>query len=93
LDVAAALPPEFVAVTVTRSRFRMSAETGTYVGAVASAIGVHVEMFVVLHRSHWYVKLIGCDPVHDPLLAVNCRPTLAWPLMIGREVFVGDAIA
>jgi len=61
----------------------------TYVDDVAPEIVTHEEMSLFVHRSHWYVKLIGCAPDHVPLLTVNFEPTLAGPLMAGRTVFCG----
>ena len=43
----------------------------------------------VVHRSHWYVNVIGNVPDHAPLLVVSVRPTRAVPEIDGSDVFTG----
>jgi len=90
-EVADPAPPAFVAVTLTRSRKSKSAVETTYVFAVAPEMPMHEPMAVVLHRSHWYAKFMGAEPVHVPSVAVSVRPTRAWPLIVGSPVFRGRA--
>lgn len=63
----------------------------TYVVAVCPVIAVHDVKAVVVHLSHWYVKVIGWDPVHVPFPAVSVRPTRTVPVIVGTAVFRGGA--
>ena len=40
-------------------------------------------------RDHWYDSVIGCTPVHVPLLTVSVEPELALPAIDGFTEFTG----
>ena len=48
---------------------------------------------VPVHLSHWYVYVIGCAPVHVPLVTVRVWPAFSWPEIVGSAVFASGATA
>src|SRR5919201_4303929 len=60
----------------------------TYDCDVAPAIVEH-EPPPALQRCHWYVKVIGVEPVHVPFVAKSNEPLVVVPEIEGRNVFTG----
>jgi len=79
-------PATFDPRTANRSVAPTSVVVGTYVELVAPLI---LEQEPFAHRSHSYEYAMGEVPVHVPGEPVNVAPTVAWPLIVGADVFVG----
>ncbi len=89
-DVPDALPAPFVPVTTTRRVAPASAVTTVYVAACAAVPAMFAHAAPdASQRCHWYVKAIGCVPVHVPGAAVRAWSTCGVPVIVGATVFVG----
>jgi hypothetical protein len=71
-EVAEALPPSLLAITVTTSVSPAFAETMSYVEPFAPPIGEQLEP-VESHADHWYVYDVGL-PVQVPCEAAAVLP-------------------
>jgi hypothetical protein len=87
-DVADAEPTLFVAVTVVRKVNPTSAETGTYVAAIAPLSVVQLAP-LVLQRCQRYEYVMGVAPVQVPFVVVRVEPTCGVPKISGRAVLTG----
>jgi hypothetical protein len=89
-DSACAEPSPFFAVTRTRTVLPRSADFSVYVDLFAPPMLEQLPPFGP-QRRHWYEKVIGVVPFHEPELAVSTEPTVAVPLIVGGDEFVGAA--
>jgi hypothetical protein len=87
-DTADAKPTLLDAVTCTLNVWPWSALTTRYELLVADEIATQLEP-AELQSCHWYPNVIGVDPDHDPVEAVNTCPTSAEPEIAGGPVLAG----
>jgi hypothetical protein len=85
-ESALAWPTAFVAVTRARKREPTSLLGTVYVELVAPPIDAQFAPWES-QRRHWYEKVIGVSPAHEPDVAESVFPVAAVPETVGSAVF------
>jgi hypothetical protein len=86
------VPAEFVAVTITRSRWPRSSEVRMSVWLWPASSMATQDAPPPVQRVHRYLNVIGAVPAHAPLWAVSTLPTTGAPVTVGRVVFCGGPV-